>query len=465
MVDSNIFQNPINVLLVEDDAASRQLVRRALKSHDPAISYDIAEADDLATAKKMLVKRKFDNVILDLHLPDSSGLDTLRSIKDTDPDVPIVVLSAISAHETAVNSIKHGADYYIVKGEMLRELLGRSVCFSIERKRRQLDSGNQDKLQSHVDLLHYQIREIKESLSDQISSKNHAEWSIQRLAAEHENLLDILPAMIWHLDNNGKIIRLNKHAADMINKETEELVGKDFYRFFAGDDEHARNQHETVCKEGVQSNEVMEPYKSRTGSLKYLLTEVVPHRDESGNICGLVIMAKNPASKDRTVKKVTPNRLSKSRIEKFSTESSFMIRQAGAVRVEKTDKPQKQFCGKILVVDHDSLNRMLIGTHLRGSGVDVEFAVSGSDAIEKSRSCDFDLVLTALLMPKMDGLDVIDNLRQNDFHAPIVVMTADYSPNTIQKIKLSGSADHIFKPINKKDIFAVIDKHLTVPAL
>ena len=97
----------------------------------------------------MLVEKDFDNVILDLRLPDSSGLDTLRSIRETDPDVPVVVLSGISDHETAINSIKYGADYYIVKGDMLREMLGRSICFSIERKRRKLDFENQEK--SHVD--------------------------------------------------------------------------------------------------------------------------------------------------------------------------------------------------------------------------------------------------------------------------------------------------------------------------
>ena len=105
MVDSNIPHNNINVLLVEDDAGSRQLVRRALQSHDPSISYEISEAEDLASATRMLSERNFDNVILDLRLPDSSGLDTLRSIKETCPDVLMAAIQEIDKldHETSLS--------------------------------------------------------------------------------------------------------------------------------------------------------------------------------------------------------------------------------------------------------------------------------------------------------------------------------------------------------------------------
>lgn len=216
MVDTNSFQSSISVLLVEDDAGSRELVKRALHDHDSSICYEISEAVDLSSARQMLSEKNFDNVILDLRLPDSDGLDTLHRIKDVNPDVPIVVLSGITDHETAINSIRHGADYYIVKGDMLREMLGRSICYSIERKRRLTDNGDHKQLQNHVDHLRYQIREVKESLSDQIHSKSHTEWSMKKMSQEHETLLDILPAMIWHIDKNGTVIRLNKTAADLI---------------------------------------------------------------------------------------------------------------------------------------------------------------------------------------------------------------------------------------------------------
>ena len=464
MVDLNLPRNPISVLLVEDDAGSRNLVRCALRGHDPSISYDISEAGDLASAARLLGERNFDNVILDLHLPDSSGLETLRRIKETDPEVPVVVLSGISDHETAVKSIRYGADYYIVKGEMLREMLGRSVCFSIERKRRKLDFENQEKLQNQVDILQYQISEIKESLTDQISPNNYAEQSIRQLNAEHEQLFDILPAMIWQIDRDGKIVRINRPAAEMIGKKSEDLIGEDFYSLFAYGDDHLWLKYGLILQDGTGSDESMEAFKSSTGSFECLLTEVVPHRDKTGVITGLVIMARNPVPKENTAKTPAPAGHAENLKEKFSHDSSFMARQAGAVRVENSDRPQKKYSGKVLVVDHDSLNRMLIGSHLKDSGLDVDFAVNGLEAIEKSQAVDFDLILTAFLMPELDGLEVIRILRQDEFQAPVIVMTADYAKETIEKIMQAGSTDYIFKPISKKDIFAVFDKHLVVPA-
>jgi DNA-binding response OmpR family regulator len=461
MVNSTFSQNPINVLLVEDDAGSRQLVRRALHDHNSSVRYDISEAEDLASACQMLNERNFDNVILDLQLPDSSGLDTLRSIKNADPDVPVVVLSGISDHETAINSIKYGADYYIVKGDMLREMLGRSICYSIERKRRLSESANPDNLQSHVDLLQYQIREVKESLSDQIHSKNHAEWSMRKLSEEHEMLLDILPAMIWQIDKSGMIVRLNKPAANLIDKSTDEVIGKDFYHLFAGNDNQTRMKHENIFNNGVALNEDVEAYKSTSDSLEYLTTEVVPHRDESGYICGLVIMAKNAPNNGKTSQPETARKALK---EKFAPESPFMSRKVGAVRVEKNETPQKQYSGKVLVVDDDSLNRILIGSHIKDSGVDVDFASNGPAAIEKTLAEDYDLVLTALQMPEMDGLEVAKNLRQTDFEPPILIMSAFYPEDTLDKIEESGCNDYISKPLNKKDIFSVFDNFLQVTA-
>jgi len=464
MTEPNIPNDTISVLLVEDDAGSRTLARRALLSNDPSVTYDISEAVNLASAKQQLSEKHFDNVILDLHLPDSTGLETLDSIKQSDPDVPIVVLSGISDHETAVESIRHGADYYLVKGQMLREMLGRSICFSVERKRRKLENENQGMLQDNIDQLHAQIREIKDSLNDQLSSSDSTEPAMQQLNGENENLFDILPIMIWYIDNNGKIVHLNKPAADLIDVNVCDVIGKDFYSLFAGNDHHARTEHEITLKDGKSSNEHMETYKSATGSLEYRLTEVVPHYDNSGNITGLIIMARNSVSQENTAKTSASHDPGNTLKEVFSSYSTPVERQAGSVCVGNPDKSKKQYSGKVLVADDDSLNSILIGSHLKDSGLDVEFASGGLEAIERSHSDDYDLVLTALTMPELDGLEVAYKLRKDNFNAPVIIMTADSSEETIEEIKKSGSTDHIFKPINKKDLFAIIDKHLAVPA-
>jgi CheY-like chemotaxis protein len=65
-------------------------------------------------------------------------------------------------------------------------------------------------------------------------------------------------------------------------------------------------------------------------------------------------------------------------------------------------------------------------------------------------------------MPELDGLEVVGKLRKEDFRAPIIVMTSDYSEEAVENIKECGSTEHMFKPINKKDLFAIFDKYLPV---
>jgi len=105
----------INVLLVEDEPAARRLVEKTLASSNENIDYKIDIAPNLKTAKRFLTSKSFDSVLLDLHLPDSKGLNTLRDVRKVAKDVPVIVLSAISDHETGVGAIEQGADYYFVR--------------------------------------------------------------------------------------------------------------------------------------------------------------------------------------------------------------------------------------------------------------------------------------------------------------------------------------------------------------
>ena len=124
----------VNVLLVEDDPGACRLIERTLSTPNENVDYDIDVAPDMETAKRFLGSKDFDSILLDLHLPDSKGLDTLRDIRKVNSELPIIVLSAVSDHETGIEAIEQGADYYFVKGEFMREMLGRSICLSIVRK-------------------------------------------------------------------------------------------------------------------------------------------------------------------------------------------------------------------------------------------------------------------------------------------------------------------------------------------
>jgi diguanylate cyclase (GGDEF)-like protein len=126
-------KKPIKVLLVEDDAGDMLLTKRMLTERD-AESFDLTWADSLSKAIGHSVEGKFDVVLSDLNLPDSSGLETFLKLKLYLPGVPIVVMSGFGGEKEYLEAVREGAQDYIIKGQTNHDLLTRSLRYAIERK-------------------------------------------------------------------------------------------------------------------------------------------------------------------------------------------------------------------------------------------------------------------------------------------------------------------------------------------
>jgi len=127
---------PINVLLVDDDAADQRLVKHILtaSSREP-VQFNIETAGTVSEAIDRLSNVKYDIVLLDLGLPDSHGIDTVQRVHKANQKVPIVVLTGLDDDEMGLEAIKCGAEDYIVKGAPLEYLLVRTIRYAIQRKR------------------------------------------------------------------------------------------------------------------------------------------------------------------------------------------------------------------------------------------------------------------------------------------------------------------------------------------
>src|ERR1700746_4101935 len=108
---------PATVLVVDDES----LIRWTLAERLGADGLTIVEAE---TAKAALARfgPDVDLVLLDFKLPDSDGLTVLKTMKAKDADVPVILLTAFSSIETAVEAMKQGADHYSNKPFNLDEL-------------------------------------------------------------------------------------------------------------------------------------------------------------------------------------------------------------------------------------------------------------------------------------------------------------------------------------------------------
>lgn len=118
---------------------------------------------------------------------------------------------------------------------------------------------------------------------------------------------------------------------------------------------------------------------------------------------------------------------------------------------------------KILVVDDAAINREIISGFLKSAGYqNIEFAVDGVDALKKLEKKDIDLMILDLIMPNMNGTDVIKNVRADDAlrQLPILVQTAISDPEERADAWMYGATDIITKPINKLELVARVKVQL-----
>ncbi|MDM8535312.1 sigma-54 dependent transcriptional regulator [Desulfobacterales bacterium HSG17] len=120
-----IMEKP-NVLVVDDDDAHRIM----LKTLVGGWGYTIVEANDGSIAVNKVKEQVFDLVLMDIRMVQMSGLEALAEMKNHNPSVPVVIMTAFSSVETAIEALKNGAHDYLIKPldfEKLRLTIERAV--------------------------------------------------------------------------------------------------------------------------------------------------------------------------------------------------------------------------------------------------------------------------------------------------------------------------------------------------
>jgi PAS domain S-box-containing protein len=190
--------NIVRVLLVEDNPGDVALMREMLNESRSA-RFALMSVDRLSAALKMVEDEAPDIVLLDLGLPDSSGLKTLETMNASYPKLPTIVLTGLTDVELGVKAMTIGAQDYLVKGEVDETGVERAIRYAIQRKR--------------------MLEELRESNDRYVSlfKENHAVMFIADPA-------------------KNKIVDVNQAAVDFYGYGRQDLIGKDL--------------HYIICSEG-----------------------------------------------------------------------------------------------------------------------------------------------------------------------------------------------------------------------
>lgn len=221
---------PIKVLHVEDNPADARLIWELLKE-SKTTKFDLVHVEELDKALESLRNDAFDALLLDLNLPDSRGLETIEKALTRAPHMPIIALTGLTDEEYGVKAVQMGAQDYLIKGQVNRDLLMRSILYAIERKR--------------------------------------AEMALWESEERYRQLVDMSPETIAVHSAEGKLLYLNPAGVKLIGASTsDEVIGKSIWDIVHPDShELVRKRVTQALKEGKSVPPVEEKFVSLDGKI------------------------------------------------------------------------------------------------------------------------------------------------------------------------------------------------------
>lgn len=224
-------QQGINILLIEDDPGDMFLIAEMLSG--AGNDFHLEQAERLSSGLERIAGGGLDIILLDMNLPDSSGIDTLIRVLKAPTDMPIIVLTGLADEDFGTKAVKSGAQDYLVKGEIDSRILKRAISYSIERHKLEsaLKQANEQlSLQATTDTLTGVFNRLKfnELLDAEI-----------KRAMRYRAPLSLV---MFDLDNFKKINDTYGHSiGDHVLKETARLIAgqiraQDFFARWGGEE-------------------------------------------------------------------------------------------------------------------------------------------------------------------------------------------------------------------------------------
>lgn len=178
----------IRVLCVEDDSLDRGLIRHALEKE--ADNFVMIEAVDREMFEELLAEGNFDMVLTDFNILGFEGIEVIRGVKERHPDIPVIIVTGTGSEEVAVQSLKEGAEDYIIKDPIHIAQLPNTIL---------------------------RVMETKETRSKLLKREAN-------VRAISENVADGVVVV----DKEGYVVFSNPAAGSLLGSSSEELVGTVF---------------------------------------------------------------------------------------------------------------------------------------------------------------------------------------------------------------------------------------------
>jgi len=137
--------NNLDLLLIEDNPADAWILKEMLETTSLNIG-NLYEAERIEEACRLIESKNISLVLLDLSLPDSSGLNSFLTLQRAANKIPVIILTSLSDTDMALRAIHAGAKDYLVKGEINKNVLIRAIQYTLERRKLEKELEQQQKI-------------------------------------------------------------------------------------------------------------------------------------------------------------------------------------------------------------------------------------------------------------------------------------------------------------------------------
>lgn len=502
----------LRVLLVEPDhdVATLFVEAMSIRAADLAVTL----VGSLQEALVALSLTPHEVALVELNLPDASGLQTVLQLRQQHPELPLVVLSTIADEDLALTAIQQGAQDYLLKEAVHYSLISRAIRYGIERKRIELElqAAKVTALAASAaksEFLAHMSHEIRNPLTAIV---NYAEL-VQRpetALSERESAVETIRRNALHLlEVVNDILDISKIESRTFDLERVECSPRQII-FEVLEMFQVRAQSkglELVARWGpdVPERIINDPLR-----VKQIIVNLISNAvkfTERGRVCvevervveaGKAVMQISVVDTgigiplERQAKLFVAYQQSEAWIARkfggtglglaISRElalkmggditiasqpgvgSRFTLRLAMDTRLpKKAVEPRERIEARVLLADDSPDNRRILAMLLVKAGATVEVVENGGLAVDAALQANqagepYDVILMDMVMPEKDGFMATRQLRAAGYTGPIVALTANSGEGARQECLAAGCDDFALKPIDRTRLIAVVQK-------
>ena len=173
-----------SVLLIEDNLGDIVSIRTMISELSDGC-FELKFAESLGEALTILRNENFDVILMDLGLPDSQGFRTFTQVHNQMPELPIIIITGLEDEDLGLSAVKEGAQDYLIKGQVDKKLLGRTLKYAIERK--QTEEGLKSSINDKDILLKETHHRVKNNMQ-----VIHSLLNLQTHYAKNEEAVSVL---------------------------------------------------------------------------------------------------------------------------------------------------------------------------------------------------------------------------------------------------------------------------------